>query len=80
MAALECTRIIEDENLVENSRVVGAYLLESLQALSDMPLVGHVRGKGLFCGLDLGKDKATKESITEAEMVRIMAMVALKAC
>lgn len=76
VAALESTRIIEAENLVENSRVVGAYMLESLQALSDMPLVGHVRGKGLFCGLELVKDKATKTPITEAEMGRIMGLVA----
>ncbi len=75
-AALESTRIIEEENLVENSRVVGAYLLESLQALSDMPLVGDVRGKGLFAGLELVKDKATKEPISEMEMGRIMGMVA----
>ena len=73
---MESTRIIEAENLVENSRVVGDYMLERLQALSDMPLVGHVRGKGLFCGLELVKDKATKEPITEAEMGRIMGMVA----
>jgi taurine-pyruvate aminotransferase len=76
VAALESTRIIEAENLVENSRVVGAYMLESLQALSDMPLVGHVRGKGLFCGLELVKDKATKQPISEAEMGRIMGLVA----
>lgn len=75
-AALESTRIIEDENLVENSRVVGAYLLDSLTALGDMPLVGDVRGKGLFCGVEFVKDKQTKTPITEAEMGRIMALVA----
>ncbi|MFH1982526.1 MAG: aminotransferase class III-fold pyridoxal phosphate-dependent enzyme [Pseudomonadota bacterium] len=75
-AALESTRIIEAENLVENSRVVGAYLLEQLTALSDMPLVGDVRGKGLFCGIEFVKDKKTKAAITEADMGRIMALVA----
>jgi len=75
VAALESTRIIEEENLVENSRIVGQYLLEGLQALSDMPLVGDVRGKGLFCGLELVKDKASKAPISEADMARMMGLV-----
>lgn len=75
-AALENTRIIEEEELVENSRVVGAYLLEGLQSLMDMPLVGDVRGKGLFCGMEFVRDKQTKESITEVEMGRLMTLVA----
>jgi len=74
-AALESTRIIEEEQLVENSRVIGAYLLEGLQSLSDMPIVGDVRGKGLFCGIEFVRNKQTKESITEAEMARIMALM-----
>jgi len=75
-AALESTRIIEDEGLVENSRVVGAYFLEQLQGLSDMPLVGDVRGRGLFCGVEFVKDKKTKEPISEADMGRIMTLMA----
>lgn len=74
-AALESTRIIEAENLVENSRVVGDYLLQGLQSLSDMPIVGNVRGKGLFCGIEFVKDKQTREPITEIEMGRIMGLV-----
>jgi taurine-pyruvate aminotransferase len=76
VAALESTRIIEEENLVENSRVVGQYLLERLQALADMHLVGDVRGKGLFCGVELVKDKASKTPISETEMGRLMGLVA----
>lgn len=75
-AALESTRIIEDENLVENSRTMGAYLLDGLRSLADIPLVGDVRGKGLFCGIELVKDKRTKEPITEPDMGRIMGLVA----
>ena len=51
-------------------------LLDGLKALNDMPLVGDVRGCGLFCGLEFVKDKRTKEPITEGEMARIMANVA----
>jgi len=74
-AALENTRIIEEEQLVENSRVVGAYLLEGLRSLGDMPLVGDVRGQGLFCCIEFVRDKQTKEPISEAEITRIMALV-----
>ncbi len=75
-AALESTRIIEEENLVENSRVVGAYLLEQLKGLAELPLVGDVRGVGLFAGLEFVKDKATKTPISEGDMGRIMGLVA----
>lgn len=71
-AALESTRIIEDEDLIENSRVVGKYLLEQLQTLKDLPLVGDVRGVGLFCGIEFVRDKKTKEPISEGEMATIM--------
>jgi taurine-pyruvate aminotransferase len=75
-AGLENMRIIEEENLVEQSRVLGDYFLERLKELSDLPIVGDVRGKGLFCGLEFVRDKKTKEPISEAEMGKIMAAVA----
>lgn len=71
-AALESTRIIDDEGLVENSRVMGEYLLEKLSELEDMNLVGDVRGKGLFCGVEFVRDKATKEPVSESEMATIV--------
>ncbi len=74
-AALESTRIIEDENLVENSRKMGVLLLEKLQALSDLPVVGDVRGVGLFCGVELVLDKADKTPVSEAQMGQVMANV-----
>jgi taurine-pyruvate aminotransferase len=75
-AALESTRIIEDEKLVENSRVVGAYFMDQLRGLADLPLVGDVRGKGLFTGVEFVRDKASKTPISEAEMGRIMGLMA----
>ncbi|MDT8377676.1 MAG: aminotransferase class III-fold pyridoxal phosphate-dependent enzyme [Desulfotignum sp.] len=71
-AALESTRIIEEENLVENSRVQGAYLLEKLNELRRYDCVGDVRGQGLFCGIEYVTDKTTKEPITEAQMGALM--------
>ncbi len=74
-AALESTRIIEDENLVENSREVGDYLLAELKKLRDLPIVGDVRGVGLFCGVEFVRNKETKEPISEGEMATIMGNV-----
>lgn len=71
-AALESTRIIEDEQLVENSRKMGDILLEKLRALTVLPVVGDVRGVGLFCGLELVQDKENKTPVTEAQMAEVM--------
>jgi L-lysine 6-transaminase len=47
--------IIEEENLVENSRVVGDYLLKQLEAMqTEFPsVISNARGLGLFCAFDL---------------------------
>ncbi len=71
-AALESTRIIDDENLVENSRVVGEYLLEKLKELKKYDVVGDVRGEGLFGGVEFVTDQATKAPITEGQMGTLM--------
>jgi adenosylmethionine-8-amino-7-oxononanoate aminotransferase len=52
-AALANLEIIEREGLVENSREVGAYLLESLrQATADLPIVAEIRGLGMLAALE----------------------------
>ncbi len=70
-AALTNIDIIEREKLVENSAVVGKYLLERLQALCNHPTVGDVRGIGLFCVVEYVKDKKTKEPFDTALIVRL---------
>lgn len=72
VAALETMRIIEDEKLIENSKEMGSYLLGRLQELKDLPLVGDVRGMGLFCGVEFVRDKTTREPVSEAEMAKIV--------
>lgn len=54
--------VIHEEDLVENARIVGDYLLDSLLSLaSSYPdLVGNVRGKGLMVAFDL-PDSATRD-------------------
>jgi taurine-pyruvate aminotransferase len=71
-AALETVQILEEDNLIENSRVMGAYLLDGLMELHDLPIVGDVRGKGLFCGVEYVQDKASKTPITEKHMAALM--------
>lgn len=63
-AGLAALRAIREENLVENARKVGEALGKDLQALeARFPCVGHVRGKGLLWGVELVKDRATKEEL-----------------
>lgn len=64
-AALKNIEIIERDNLVENSRIVGDYLHQKLLELkNEFPEIGDVRGRGLLQGFELtdqenGKDKWT---------------------
>ncbi|MEL6210722.1 MAG: aminotransferase class III-fold pyridoxal phosphate-dependent enzyme, partial [Pseudomonadota bacterium] len=65
-AALENMRIIEDEGLLENTRVQGDRLKANLEALMEKhPVIGDVRGKGLFAGAELVVDRTTKEPMDE---------------
>jgi 4-aminobutyrate aminotransferase len=66
-AALETLAIIEDERLVDNAAVQGAYFLERLRALRDRhPLVGDVRGQGLLAGVELVTDRESKRAADSA--------------
>ncbi|WP_231881894.1 aspartate aminotransferase family protein [Anaerosporomusa subterranea] len=60
--ALAVVKTLIADKLVENSRTVGAYLLAQLQEkLLPFSYVGDVRGKGLMLGVEIVKDKQTKE-------------------
>jgi 4-aminobutyrate aminotransferase-like enzyme len=50
----EVLRVIKDENLQENALTIGNYLKERLRKLQqDFPIIGDVRGQGLFLGFEL---------------------------
>src|SRR5712672_3041912 len=57
---LRNVEIIENEGLVERAAVMGRRLLEGLEELRDLPVVGDVRGLGMMCGVELVSDRNTK--------------------
>lgn len=58
--ALENLKLIEERDLVNNARTVGAHMQKRLRELADHELVGEVRGVGLIAGVELVADKAAK--------------------
>jgi 4-aminobutyrate aminotransferase-like enzyme len=59
-AGLAVLNVIRDEELQENARVVGEYLLEGLRDLQQKhSLIGDVRGQGLFIGVELVHNRET---------------------
>jgi len=63
-AALATLTLLHD-GLVRNAEVVGAHLLKGATALMDRyPIVGDVRGRGLMIGVELVRDRQTKERAT----------------
>jgi adenosylmethionine-8-amino-7-oxononanoate aminotransferase len=44
----------------------------TLEKLTDLPIVGDVRGDGYFYGIELVKDKATKETFNDAESEKLL--------
>ncbi|SDB74072.1 aminotransferase [Belnapia rosea] len=59
--ALEVLKIYDEIDIVEHVRRVGPVLQEVVGELADHPLVGNYSGVGLIGGLDLVKDKATRD-------------------
>lgn len=60
--ALEVLNLYEG-GILENGRKAGARLMAGLQSLSDHPLVGDVRGRGMLAAIELVTDKEKKTPI-----------------
>jgi taurine-pyruvate aminotransferase len=72
-AALENMRIIEHENLLDNTLSMGARLIKNLHGLAEKhKVIGDVRGKGLFCGAELVSDRKTKEPAEEKMVAAVV--------
>ena len=75
-AALATINYIETHDLVEHARKLGQYALQRLNEMKDRyPVIGDVRGLGLFLGIELVKDRQTRgRALDEAEAVMYAAL------
>ncbi|TDD01356.1 aspartate aminotransferase family protein [Saccharopolyspora terrae] len=70
--ALANLDLIESEDLYGQVRANEANFRATLEKLLDLPIVGDVRGAGYFYGIELVKDKATKETFTADDAERVL--------
>ena len=73
-AAIANMEIIEEEKLLVNVQKMGEYAMERLHSLSGKhAIVGDVRGKGLFLGVELVSDRDTKAALPEKLVQAVVA-------
>ena len=70
--ALANLDVFEKEDLLGNVRRNEAGFRITLEKLLDLPIVGDVRGDGYFYGIELVKDKVTKETFSDDEAERLL--------
>src|SRR5437763_8963338 len=64
--------VFEKEDLLGNVRANEAAFRSTLEKLNDLPIVGNVRGDGYFYGIELVRDKATRETFSDEESERLL--------
>ena len=64
--------VFEKEDLLGNVRTHEADFRATLAKLNDLPIVGEIRGDGYFYGIELVKDKATRETFDDDESERLL--------
>jgi len=71
-AILASVSIIEEERLVENAERVGAFMLRRLREMQERyEFLGDVRGKGLLIGVELVRDRASRQPLAKEVCVRL---------
>ena len=70
--ALANLDIFEREKLNEHVRDTTGDFRRTLEKLNDLPIVGDVRGDGFFFGIEMVKDKATRETFDDDESERLL--------
>lgn len=70
--ALENLAIFDEEGLNAHVRDNSPLFRAELETLLDLPIVGDVRGDGYFFGIELVKDKATKQTFDDDESERLL--------
>ena len=71
-AALANIELFEKENILEHVQTTGPLFKQMLSQLSDLPIVGDVRGDGFFYAVELVKDKKTKETFNDEESEKLL--------
>ena len=65
-AGIAVLDVLEREDLLENARITGGYLKAGLEGLKDRhPMIGDVRGHGFITGVEIVKDRDTREPDAE---------------
>jgi adenosylmethionine-8-amino-7-oxononanoate aminotransferase len=70
--ALANLDVFEKEDLLGNVRANEGAFRGTLEKLYDLPIVGDVRGDGYFYGIEMVKDKATRETFSDDESERLL--------
>ena len=70
--ALENIKIFEEEGINEHVRTNSPKFRAALERLLDIPIVGDVRGAGYFFGIELVKNKETKETFSDEESEKLL--------
>ena len=70
--ALANLDIFEKEDLPGHVRANEGAFRATLEKLNDLPIVGDIRGDGYFYGIELVKDKVTRETFDDAESERLL--------
>ncbi len=71
-AALATLRVLRQESLGEHAAAVGEFMLARLRKIARRaPIVGDVRGKGLLMGIELVRDRQTREGLSREQMKTI---------
>ena len=70
--ALANLDIVEREKLNEHVQQTSGDFRATLEKLTDLPIVGDVRGDGFFYGIEMVKDKTTRETFDEDESERLL--------
>jgi adenosylmethionine-8-amino-7-oxononanoate aminotransferase len=70
--ALANLDVFEKEDLLGNVRANEGAFRSTLEKLNDLPIVGDIRGDGYFYGIELVKDKDTRETFSDEESERLL--------
>jgi hypothetical protein len=70
--ALANLDVFEKEDLLGNVRANEGVFRSTLEKLNDLPIVGDIRGDGYFYGIELVKDKDTRETFSDEESERLL--------